>query len=171
MQRQSCNPCASSSRPGNAWQHCVCVWTCPLRNLNQVVIAAFLSTILVPVAAAGQWAHLENVFGGTACAARLTGSQVDTMLLLNQNSQLILVAGRSDWSASGPEKVSLRIDNFQIDHLQANAFNNLVLLLISDEAVLKRLIAAKDLYWTLPSGRYHAAVSGLGNEVEWVRSV
>lgn len=123
----------------------------------------------MPAAAAGHWAHLENVFGGTACAARLTGSQVDTMLMLNQNGQLILVAGHADWSASGPEKVSLRIDDFELDHLQANAFNNLVLLLISDKAVLKRLMAARDLYWTLPSGRYHAAVLGLGNEVEWVR--
>lgn len=65
------------------------------------------------------------------------------------------MAGRADWSAFGPEKVSLRIVDFELDHLQANAFNNLVLLLISDKAVLKRLMAARDLYWTLPSGRYH----------------
>lgn len=150
------------------------VWTCfirkdALRTLSHVVFAAIFSAAVMPIAVAGQWAHLENVFGGTACAARLTGSQVDTMLMLNQNGQLILVAGRANWSASGPENVSLRIDDFELDHLRANAFNNLVLLLISDTAVLKRLMAARDLYWTLPSGRYHAAVSGLGDEVEWVR--
>lgn len=118
---------------------------------------------------AGGWTYLENVPGGTACAARLTGSEVDTMLMLNGNGQLILVAGRSDWRASGPEDVSLRIDSFELDHLQANAFNNLVLVLISDEAVVKRLMAAKVLYWTLPSGKYHATVSGLGDALEWVR--
>lgn len=65
--------------------------------------------------------------------------------------------------------MSLRIDGFELDHLRVNAFNNLVLVLISDEAVVKRLMAAKDLYWTLPSGTYHAAVSGLGDALEWVR--
>lgn len=30
------------------------------------------------------------------------GSEVDTMLMLNRSGQLILVAGWSDWRASGP---------------------------------------------------------------------
>jgi hypothetical protein len=50
----------------------------------------------------------------------------------------------------------------------AGEFNNLVLLAISDDAVLKRLKAAKDLYWYLRSGKYHAAVAGLGVALGWL---
>jgi hypothetical protein len=117
---------------------------------------------------ADKWSYIENVPGGTACAARLSGDEIDTMLMLNQKGQLILVAGRAEWHASGPEEIGLRIDDYELEHLQASAFNNLVLLLISDTAVLKRLMAARDLYWTLPSGRYHATVSGLDNALEWI---
>jgi len=89
--------------------------------------------------------------------------------MLNRSGQLVLVAGRPDWRASGPVEVSLRIDGFELSHLQANAFNNVVLVLISYEAVVKRLMAAKELYWTLPTGKYHAAVSGLGDALSWVQ--
>lgn len=131
-------------------------------------IALVLLVTATPAFAA-PWTHIGNVPGANACAAQLTGDEVDTTLMLNRNGQLILVAGRSNWRAAGPEEVSLRIDDFELDHLQANAFNNLVLLLISDEAVVKRLMAAKELYWILPSGRYHAAVTGLGDALDWVR--
>jgi len=134
-----------------------------------VRVTALILCFAVTPAFAAQWTHVENVTGGNACAARLVGSEVDTTLMLNRSGQLILVAGRSDWRASGPEQVSLRIDDFELDHLQANAFNNLVLVLISDEAVVKRLMAAKELYWTLPSGKYRAMISGLGDALEWVR--
>jgi hypothetical protein len=116
-----------------------------------------------------QWIHIEQVPGGTACAARLNGNEVDTMLMLNEAGQLILVAGRVDWHNSGPEEVGLRIDQFELAHLQASAFENLVLLPISDAAVLGRLKVAKDLYWSLSLGRYHATVDGLGRALAWVR--
>ncbi|MGH7813904.1 MAG: hypothetical protein ACREQI_07885 [Candidatus Binataceae bacterium] len=91
------------------------------------------------------------------------------MLMLNRDDQLILAAGRTDWQASGSEDISLRIDAFEIAHLQATAFDNLVLLPVRNGAVLKRLKTATDLYWLLPSGTYHATVSGLGDALEWVR--
>lgn len=119
-------------------------------------------------AVAGQWALMERAAGSSSCAARLAGSEVDTMLMLNQNGELLLVAGRADWRASGSQEIALRIDDVEFDHLTVSAFNNLVLLPISDDAVLKRLKAAKDLYWYLPSGKYHAAVAGLGAALEWL---
>jgi hypothetical protein len=112
---------------------------------------------------------MEKAAGSNSCAARLAGGDVDTVLMLNQNAELILVAGRADWHGAGSHEIALRIDDFELDHLTASAFNNLVLLPISDEAVLKRLKAAKDLYWSLPSGKYHATVAGLGDALEWVR--
>jgi hypothetical protein len=89
--------------------------------------------------------------------------------MINGVGQLILVAGRADWRASGSEEVGLRIDGYELAHLQVSAFNNLILLPISDEAVLKRLRAARDLYWSLPSGNYHATVWGLGDALSWVQ--
>jgi len=117
----------------------------------------------------GQWTHIDNVPGGTACAARLAGNDIDTMLMINGAEQLILVAGRADWHVSGPQEVGLRIDGFELSHLKASAFNNIVLLPIDDLVVQKRLASATDLYWTLSSGRYHASVTGLGDALEWVR--
>lgn len=139
-------------------------------TLLLIVADAVAPLVVAAEPSADQWAHIESIPGGTACAARLAGNEVDTMLMLNQKGELILVAGRADWRASGSQEIGLRIDGFELDHLQASAFNNLVLLPISDEAVLKRLKAAKDLYWSLPAGKYHAAVAGLGAALEWVRT-
>ncbi len=147
----------------------ICIRALPRRWMWALLPMVVVTASVASEPSVAQWTHIETVPGGTACAARLAGSEVDTMLMLNRSGQLILVAGRSDWRASGPEEVSLRIDDFELDHLRANAFNNLVLLLISDEAVVKRLMAAKELYWTLPSGTYHATVSGLGDALGWVR--
>jgi hypothetical protein len=137
------------------------------------VLLLLAMTATAPVMAAGEasvdrWTHIESVPGGTACAVRTTGGEVDTMLMLNQSWQLILVAGRADWSASGSLEITLRIDEFEMDHLHASALNNLVMLQISDDAVLKRLKTAKDIYWYLPSGKYHAEVSGMDDAIEWL---
>jgi hypothetical protein len=113
---------------------------------------------------------MNTVPGGDACAARLAGKEVDTMLMLNRNGELILVAGRADWRASGSYQIGLRIDDFEAAMLPAGAFNNLVLALIKDETILNRLKTAKDLYWSLPSGTYHATVAGLGDALDWVHT-
>jgi len=60
--------------------------------LHRVLLLIVASAAAPIVAAAGpsaeQWTHIENIPGGTACAARLTGDEVDTMLMLNQNDLL-----------------------------------------------------------------------------------
>lgn len=141
-----------------------------LRSRLLLIVATATAMVATAEPFAGQWTHIENVPGGNACAARLTGTEVDTMLMLNQNGELLLVAGKVDWRASGSQEIALRIDEWNIDHLTASAFNNLVLLPISDDAVLKRLRAAKDLYWHLPFGNYHATVAGLGAALDWVHT-
>lgn len=130
--------------------------------------ALCIAVALEPPETMGRWVLMDRAAGSNSCVARLAGSDIDTVLMLNQNGQLVLVAGRADWHGSGSHDIALRIDEFEIDDLQVSAFNNLVLVPISDETVLKRLKVAKDLYWSLPSGRYHAAVAGLGDALEWV---
>ena len=136
---------------------------------RRVGLFCSLFFITVGVATSAQWEHLNEVLGTPGCAARHSGDQVDVLLMINEVGQLILVAGRADWHFSGPEDISLRIDDFDLTHLQASAFNNLVLLPISDEAVVGRLKTARDIYWSIPSAKYHAAVSGFGDALLWVQ--
>ena len=91
------------------------------------------------------------------------------MLMLSDAGQVVLAVSRSDWHVSGPQKVRLGIDRFESANLQANGFSNLVLLLIADNDMQQRLKTAKDLHWSLPFGKYHAAVSGIGDALTWVR--
>jgi hypothetical protein len=91
------------------------------------------------------------------------------MMTLNRTGELMLVVGRRDWRLSGAFDVTLGVDDAEFAHLQANAFNNLVLLLITNGAVLRRLTAAKDIYWHFPFGQYHASVVGFGDALAWVR--
>jgi hypothetical protein len=137
-----------------------------------LLVLVIVETVHVSIASqvTGEWALMENAAGSNSCAARLTGSEVDTMLMLNQNGELLLVAGKAAWRAAGSQGIALRIDDVEFDHLTASAFNNLVLLPISDDAMLRRLQSAKDLYWYLPSGKYHAAVAGLGEALEWLHT-
>jgi hypothetical protein len=145
---------------------------CRLMSILLMVAVANASATAVASerrAGAGRWELMESAPGSNSCA-RLTGNEVDTMLMLNGNAQLILVAGRADWHASGSEEIALRIDDIRLEHLTAGAFNNLVLLPITDEAILKRLKTAKNLIWSLPSGKYHAVVAGLGEALEWLHA-
>jgi hypothetical protein len=49
---------------------------------------------------------------GSACAARLNGNDVDTMLSINDKDQVLVIAGRPDWSFSaGDLKVTLQFDS------------------------------------------------------------
>lgn len=119
---------------------------------------------------AGGWTLIERAGGSNSCAARRSGSDVDTILMLSQRGQLILVAGRADWHVSGAEEVNVRIDNFELRHMQADIVDNLLLLPIADEQVVIRLRAAKDLYWSLSFGSFHAVVDGLGDALDRLRT-
>lgn len=115
-----------------------------------------------------KWVHIETIPGGTACAVRRHGSDVDTMMMLNRSGQLVLIAGRSGWQGAGPETIAIRVDRGPIDRLKADAFNNLVMVRIGSRAILKRLERAKNLLWYMPTGEYHAEVAGLDGALNWL---
>lgn len=139
-------------------------------RMRSRVVAAILAAAFAATVQAGQWEYMGSAPGETECAARLVGKDVDTMLTLSRNGQLVLVAGKSSWQVAGPKKVELRIDHWQVDHLTATAFRNLILVRVGNRTLLQELEAAKDLYWDFPWGRYHAEVSGLGNAVKWLHN-
>ena len=129
---------------------------------------------LPPVAVASgsastrKWVHIETIPGGTACAVRHRGSEVDTMMMLNRSGQLVLIAGRSGWHGAGSETIAMRVDRGPIDRIKADAFNNLVMVRISSLATLKRLERAKNLLWYMPTGEYHTEVAGLDGALKWL---
>ena len=59
-----------------------------IRSLARFWMWSALSLTIIPTASfatewpADRWLHFETVPGGTACAARLAGDEVDTMLVV-----------------------------------------------------------------------------------------
>lgn len=144
---------------------------CPMRGrVSLRAVAAIVSVAFASAVQAGQWAYMGAAPGETGCAARLVGKDVDTMLMLGKDGQLVLVAGKSGWQEFGRKKVELRIDHWQVDHLTATAFRNLILVRVGNRILLQELEAATDLYWNFPWGRYHAEVFGLGSAVKWLHN-
>jgi hypothetical protein len=118
-----------------------------------------------PIPGAGGWSFVDRLPGmdGPVCHARIDGSQVDTMLIVNNDGLPVLIAGRRDWSGmSGEADAALAVDGGAPARLHVFMVNNLVVALIEDDALRQRLRAARTLDWTLPFGRFHAEVTGLG---------
>jgi hypothetical protein len=145
-------------------------WLLPLMTLL-VAMAVEPEGMATSTQSTTRWTFAETLPGGNACAAKLPGDEVDTLLMLNKSGELLLIAGRPEWRGRGEsQEIELQIDRFEIKHLVASSFDNLVLLVVKDESVLKRLKNAKDLYWRLPSGTYHAAVQGLATALSWLHT-
>ena len=129
----------------------------------QAAAAAELPGRTIP--GAGAWRLIEPP-DPAGCSARLqagAGSDVDTMLLVNNAGKLVLVAGRGDWNLGpGAPKVTIRIDDLPPRTVQASMAVNLVLVLADNDAFYRQLRHARSLAWTLPMGRFGADVTGLG---------
>jgi len=144
-----------------------------MRLLAGVVASILVSSGVVAAAAgqpqatasAGTWEIQDHLPGvpGRKCTARIKGDQVDTMLMLNNVGSPLLVAGRPDWAELlGDAEAGLAIDGAPPEAVKASLFNNLVMTLVTDDALLQRLRRANTLDWSLPFGHFHAMVSGLG---------
>jgi len=121
-----------------------------------------------PIPGAGNWLLMANLPGvPNACSARLNGAEVDTILILNKDDKLVLGAGRPDWNgAASAVEVQLAVDGAEPVALKANRISTLVLTLITDPVLAERLRRARHLDWTMPFGRFGAAVEGLGAAVD-----
>lgn len=114
------------------------------------------------IAHAGGWRMIEPP-DPAGCTARLQGPDVDTMLAVNKDNKLVLVAGRRDWNlAGGAPNITLQIDNLPPRTVQAAMAANLVMVLADDPTLYRQLRQAKRIAWALPVGNYSAGVAGLG---------
>jgi hypothetical protein len=124
-----------------------------------------LAQVPRPIPNGGGWLLLDSLPGvqKRVCSARINGPEADTMLLLNNGRVPLLAAGHADWSGHlGPADVQLSIDDDPPRALKMQMFNNLVLVLLSDDRLIERLRRAKTLTWALPFGHFRAEVDGLG---------
>jgi hypothetical protein len=104
---------------------------------------------------------------GSGCAARLNGNEVDTMLSINDKDQVLLVAGRRDWSFSaGDVKLTLQFDSQPPRSFAAARWNNLVLLLLVDDKDVVALRKASSIKWHLPDGDYSAKLHDVGSALD-----
>ena len=110
------------------------------------------------------WEATKNAGG---CAAVLKGDEVDTWVLINNNDQVILIAGRHDWNFWGDSiKLTLQIDSRAPRSFDANKWNNLVLLLLPDAKDVAALRKASSLKWHLPIGDFSAKVHDVGAAID-----
>ena len=103
----------------------------------------------------------------SGCGARLEGKQVDTMLSINNENQVLLIAGHREWNAAGEEiKLTLQFDSEAPRSLTGWRWNNLVLMLLVDKKDVTALRKASILRWRLPTGDYTAEVHDVGSALD-----
>ena len=141
------------------------------------VALAGLALSLLPAAAAaqddrpipgdGDWI-LTGVPNGGGCYARLSGREVDTMVMVNRYAKPVLSIGRPDWHLGTTDMtVGLRIDMGPVHQLTVSPIDTIFLVAIDDK-LRDAVLNAKSMTWTLPKGSYTASVSGLGKAFQAV---
>jgi len=104
---------------------------------------------------------------GSGCAARLNGDEVDTMLSINDKDQVLLVAGRRDWSFPAADvKLTLQFDSQPPRSFVAARWNNLILLVLVDDRDVVALRKASSIGWHLSDGDYSAKLHEVGSALD-----
>ncbi|MGH7023509.1 MAG: hypothetical protein ACREEB_07960 [Caulobacteraceae bacterium] len=127
----------------------------------------------VPIRGAGTWKLMTTLPAtpGRVCSARVAGEKIDTMMLLNNDGNLVLIGGHSDWATWGGDvPLKLAIDDGPPIDLTASTVMNLIVVLIRDPALRQRLRSAKTLDWNIPTGHVRGDVSGLGVALDAVKA-
>ena len=126
-----------------------------------------------PIPGAGGW-RLEVTLPGVAgrvCEARNAGEEVDTILILNDLGELLLIGGHGDWATwGGDASLELSIDGGPPLAVKASTITNLIMTLVTDPDVVRRLRAARTLDWTLPTGHVRGDVTGLGVAMDTIKA-
>ena len=143
------------------------------------LIAAAAALAVPPVAADGQgtpiagaWRLIRHlpIVEGPVCVARAGGEDANMDIMLNRDGEPILVAARPDWNLRGALAVGLAIDDDPVRKLEGQSVANLVLVRLSDTALVERLRRARTLAWSLPFGRFRTSVAEFGAALDAIRA-
>lgn len=118
-----------------------------------------------PIPGAGTWMYVSELPGMAepVCTARTEGPEANTILLLNNMRVPILMIARPDWrDLAGSADVGMSIDGAPALRTAAHMVGNLVIVMLADEALLRRARAARTIDWAMPFGDFRANVEGLG---------
>lgn len=140
--------------------------TWPGRALAFTLLAVAGPVLASPsIPGAGDWRFVDRYAGLSEriCSARKDGPDADLILLVNLDSLPVLTVASPAWTnLSGVADVGLSIDGAPALDLEASLAFNLVMVVISDEALVARLRTAESIDWTLPFGEYRTDATGLG---------
>jgi hypothetical protein len=134
------------------------------RCAKQPTLAEVAQNRPQPIPDAGDWKLVTNLPGAPGmCSARINGREADTVMLLSREGTLVFGPAHPEWASwAGESAVTVSLDGAPADTVKAFSVTNLVLTKVDDKALLARLRKARTLDWTLPNGRFHTDVAGLG---------
>ncbi len=150
-------------------------------NLGSAIDAAFqcagvgsraemLRHAPVRIPGAEDWTLHDRMPPADTCVIRCNGDEVDTSIFINPTGELVLAAGKPQWLApTSLASVTLQIDDNPPTTIHAGFFNNVVFATVTDSTMIQELTRARRLIWKLPTGTYHAPVSGIGQAIEALR--
>lgn len=142
------------------------------RCAGQQPVAQRIDRPAQPIPGADGWTLSETLPGVSArvCQARIAGDEIDTMLILNNADEVVLIGGHSNWATfAGETPVELSVDGGPPVNLTASRIQNLVLVRLKDAALVERLRTASNLDWGFPTGHVHGEVTGFGLALDAVR--
>jgi hypothetical protein len=142
-----------------------------------IVLAALALAIAPPPEGGGRlivggWRlhrHLPDV-DPSLCVARTAGDEAHMDVMINNVGDPIIILARPDWDLEGPLEVGLGIDREPARKIRGESVGTLVLVELSDRALVARLRRARTLTWALPFGRFRANIAGFGAGVDAVRA-
>jgi hypothetical protein len=109
----------------------------------------------------------ESVDVAAGCAALLKGDEVDTYVTVNNNDQVLLIAGRKTWNFWGQKiDLTLQIDTQAPLSLGGWQWSNLVLVLLPDNRDVAALRKASALRWHFPTGEYSSKLHDVGSALD-----
>lgn len=122
---------------------------------------------------AGDWLFVSRVPSRAVriCSARLLRQGVLLTLMTGEDRVPFLTLTSPGWSfPSQPADIQAAFGSAPATAVPAQLLHNVVYLRLDDAALLGRLRSAREVHWTLPSGRFTTEVGGLDVALEAVRT-
>jgi hypothetical protein len=110
-----------------------------------------------------EWKLRSPAPGAPPCRAVKFGDEVDTQLIRSNDGHMVLVAGYPGWEHNGdPVEGRLSIDGSEPVSITGVPIGSVFMVLVTKDALAKRIMNARTLRWFLPWGEFTADVVGLG---------
>ncbi|MBV9932558.1 MAG: hypothetical protein JO013_16655 [Alphaproteobacteria bacterium] len=104
------------------------------------------------------------------CVARIAEDGANIDLMLNNAREPTLFLSRPDWDRDeGRIGIGMAVDREPSRKLEGDAVADVVVVTLSDDALVKRLRRARLVLWSLPSGRFRTGIAKFGAALDAVK--